>query len=284
LRLQGCIGVKELALKKVFYISVALLLLDLFPVLLYAGIGVTPTVTEIRLSPRNRETGILTVANDGDKATKVKVELENWGKGTEEVGVDSWLRVEPLEFEIGAGETKEVKYEIEVPEKAKGELVVMVFFGSLASAGGGVGIRTRFGVSIYVAIKGTEAVEANIEKLDVAKYSGENSDNYGINFGVTVGNMGNVHIRPKGRVVIEEKEGSGIKEVDILHGLPVLPQGKRTFAAIWKRGVLPPGEYKGKATISYGELYGLKDKITSYETLFSVNEQGEISIKGREND
>jgi len=271
-------------LKKVFYISLALLLLNLFPVPLYAGIGVTPTVTEISLSPGNRETGILRVMNDGDSATKVGVELENWKKGGEGVEVDSWLRVEPREFEIGAGETKEVKYEIEMPEKAKGELVAMVFFGSLASAGGGVGIKTRFGVSIYVAIKGTEVVEASIEKLDVAKYGGENSNNNGINFGVTVGNMGNVHIRPNGRVVIEDKKGSQIKEVNILYGLPVFPQAKRTFAANWKGGVLPPGDYIVKASINYGDLYGLKDKICSYETLFSVNEQGEISIKGREND
>jgi hypothetical protein len=253
-------------------------------VVLYAWIGVEPTVTELSLSPGEKETGTFTVLNDEDKVVSVKVELEDWMRREEGVEVASWLEVKPHEFELGPGEAKKVKYKIKVPQEVKGELMAMVFFGSLTPGGGGVGIKTRFGVSIYVTIKGTEAVEANIEKLDVAKYGGENSDNYGINFGVTVGNIGNVHIRPKGRVVIEDKEGSRIKEVDILHGLPVLPQGKRTFAAIWKRGVLPPGEYKGEATISYGELYGLKDKISSYETLFSVNEQGEISIKGREND
>jgi hypothetical protein len=123
-----------------------------------------------------------------------------------------------------------------------------------------------------------------IEKFDVTKYTGEDANNYGINFGVTVENMGNVHIRPKGKVTIGDKEGNRIKEVDIFHGFPVFPRAKRTFPAIWKRGVLPPGEYKAKATINYGELYGLKDRISSYETLFSVNGQGKISIEGRRND
>jgi hypothetical protein len=254
------------------------------PALLYAGIGVKPTVTEISLSPGKRRTGTFTVLNDGDKAIKVKVELEDWMRREERIEVPSWLEVRPREFELGPGEVRKVKYRIEVPEDSTGELVAMVFFGSLTPGGGGVGIKTRFGVSIYVAIKGTEAVEANIEKLDVAKYGGENSDNYGISFGVTVENVGNVHIRPKGKVLVEDKEGSRIKDVDIFYGFPVLAQGKRTFAAIWKGGVLSPGEYKGKATISYGELYGLKDKISSYETLFSVNEQGEISVEGKEND
>jgi len=270
-------------LRRNFYLLVGLLFLY-FSSVLYAGIGVEPTVTEISLSPGEREKGTFTVSNDGDKAIQVKVEVEDWMRRGERIEVPSWLEVKPLEFELGPGELKKVKYKIEVPGETTGELAAMVFFGSLTSAAGGVGIKTRFGVSIYVAIKGTEIVEANIEKLDVAKYGTEDSDNYGINFGVTVGNMGNVHIRPKGKVAIEAKEGSRIKDVDIFYGLPVLPQGKRTFAANWKGGVLPPGEYKGKATISYGELYGLKDKISIYETLFSVNEQGEISIEGREND
>jgi hypothetical protein len=275
---------KGASVRKFFCISLILLFLNFRPTVLYAWIGVEPTVTELSLPPGERETGTFTVLNDEDKVIRVKVELEDWMRREEGVGVASWLEVKPIEFELAPGTAKKVKYRIDVPEEVKGELVAMVFFGSLTPAGGGVGIKTRFGVSIYVAIKGTEVVEANIEKLDVAKYGGENSDNYGISFGVTVENVGNVHIRPKGKVLVEDREGSRIKDVDIFYGFPVLAQGKRTFAAIWKGGVLSPGEYKGKATISYGELYGLKDKISSYETLFSVDEQGEISIKGRDND
>lgn len=271
-------------LRRIFYLLVALFFLNLSPFLLYAGIGVKPTVTELSLSPGKRRAGTFTVLNDGDKAVKVKVELEDWRRKEEGVEVDSWLKVKPLEFELGPGKTKKVKYKIEIPQEAEGELVAMVFFGSLAPAGGGVGIKMRFGVSIYVAIKGTEVVEANIEKLDAKNYGSESPENYGINFGVTIENMGNVHIRPKGRVTVEDEEGNRIKELEVFHGFPVFPQAKRTFPAIWKRGVLPPGEYKAKATISYGELYGLKNKISSYETLFSVNKQGEITIEGREND
>ncbi len=271
-------------MKKLFYISLALLFLNLSPFLVNAGIGVKPTVTELSLSAGRKKAGIFKVLNDGDKTVKVKVELEDWGRKKEEIRVDSWLKIKPREFELAPGKARRVKYKIEVPEEAEGEMVAMVFFGSLAPAGGGVGIKTRFGVSIYVAVKGTEVVEANIEKFDVTKYAGEDSDNYGINFGVTVENMGNVHIRPKGKVAIDDKEGNRIKEVDISHGFPVFPQGKRAFPAIWKRGVLRPGEYKAKATINYGELYGLKDKISSYEAFFSVNKWGEILVEGRRND
>lgn len=271
-------------LKRNLYLLPALVFLNLSPFLVYGGIGVQPTVTELNLFPGKKKAGTFTVLNDGDKAVKVKVELEDWERREEEVIVDSWLKIKPLEFELTPGKARKVKYRIEVPEEAKGEMMAMVFFSSLVPAGGGVGIKTRFGVSIYVTIKGTEVVEANIEKFDVTKYAGENSDNYGINFGVTVENMGNVHIRPKGKVTVDNKEGNRIKEVDISYGFPVFPQAKRTFPAIWKRGVLPPGEYKAKATINYGELYGLKDRISSYEALFSVNKQGEVLIEGRRND
>jgi len=270
-------------LRRNFYLLVALLFLY-FSSVLYAGIGVNPTVTELSLTPGKRKGGTFTVTNDGDKTISVKVEVEDWQKRGAVVGDTSWLEVKPLEFELDPGEVREVKYKIEVPEEAKGELVAMVFFGSIAPAGGGVGIQTRFGVSIYVVIKGTEVVDADIERLDVVKYGDEGSDNYGINFGVTVENRGNVHIRPKGKVTVEDKEGNRIKELDVFYGFPVFPEGKRTFPAIWKGEMLPPGEYKAKATVSYGELYGVKDKVCSYETLFSVNENGKISIEGREND
>jgi len=271
-------------LKRNLYLLLAVFFLNSFPFLVHAGIGVKPTVTELSLSPGKKKAGIFTVLNDGEETVKVKVELEDWRRREEEVRVDSWLKIKPREFKLAPGKVRKVKYKIKVPEEAEGEMVAMVFFGSLAPAGGGVGIKTRFGVSIYVAIKGTEVVEANIEKFDVTKYAGEDSDNYGINFGVTVENMGNVHIRPKGKVIIDDKEGNRIKEVNISHGFPVFPQAKRAFPAIWKRGVLPPGEYKAKATIYYGELYGSKDKISSYEALFSINKQGEILIEGRRND
>jgi len=270
-------------LRRKLYFLVVLLFLH-FSSVLYAGIGVEPTVTEISLSPGKRRAETFTVLNDGDKAIHVKVELEDWERKEEGIEVASWLEVKPLKFELGPGEVRKVKYKIEVPEEAKGEVMAMVFFGSIAPAGGGVGIQTRFGVSIYVAIKGTEIVEANIEKLDVVKYGSESSENYGINFGVSVENMGNVHIRPKGKVIVEDKEGNRIKELDVFYGFPVFPQAKRTFPAIWKGEMLPPGEYKAKATVTYGELYGLEDKICSYETPFSVNEQGEISIEGKKND
>lgn len=270
--------------RRTLSLLLVLLSLNFSPLLLYAGIGVNPTVTEISLYPGKIRTGAFTVLNDGDKATEVKVELEDWGRKEGGVEVTSWLRIKPLKFELGPGETRKVKYKIEVPKGAKGELMAMVFFGSIVPQGGGVGIQTRFGVSIYVTIKGTEVVEASIEKLNASRYGSESSENSGINFGVTVENRGNVHVRPRGKVTVEDRDGNTVMEVDILYGFPVFPQAKRTFPAIWKGGVLPPGEYKAEATMSYGELYGLKGKICSYETLFSVNEEGEISIEGREND
>jgi len=270
-------------LRRKFYLLVALLFLYVSSVL-YAGIGVNPTVTELSLAPGKTKAGTFTVTNDGDNTISVKVEVEDWVKRGSGVGDTSWLEVKPLEFELNPGESRNVRYKVGVPEEARGELMAMVFFGSIAPAGGGIGIETRFGVSVYVTIKGTEIVEAGIEKLDMVKYGKENSESYGINFGVTVENKGNVHIRPKGKVILEDKEGTIIKEVDLFYGFPVFPKAKRTFPANWKEGVLSPGEYKAKVMISYGELYGLKDKICSYESLFSVNGNGKISIEGNEND
>ena len=149
-------------LKRNLYLLLAVFFLNSFPFLVHAGIGVKPTVTELSLSPGKKKAGIFTVLNDGEETVKVKVELEDWRRREEEVRVDSWLKIKPREFKLAPGKVRKVKYKIKVPEEAEGEMVAMVFFGSLAPAGGGVGIKTRFGVSIYVGIKGTEVIEANI--------------------------------------------------------------------------------------------------------------------------
>lgn len=83
-------------LKRNLYLLLALVFLNLSPFLVYGGIGVQPTVTELNLSPGKRKAGTFTVLNDGDKAVKVKVELEDWGEERKKLELIPGLRLNRL--------------------------------------------------------------------------------------------------------------------------------------------------------------------------------------------
>jgi len=252
---------------------------------LFAGIGAEPTVTEISILPGGKAKGIFTVANDGDEPIQVVVQPENWPQKKEAMDVDSWLTIKPEEFKLGPQGTKKVKYKVRVPQEAEGELMSMVFFATTAPAGKAVNIRTRFGVALYVAIKGTEVLEGEILDLKINRVTAKEGREK-LDFIAVVENRGNVHFRPRGKVIIEDGEGKKLDEVEIQYGWPVSPGDKHLYDGYWEPEEILPGSYKAIAIFNYGDIYNELDKQFEKNISFQVTDKGEVVTveKGKEND
>lgn len=239
-----------------------------------AGIQVTPTVVQLNLPRGEEDSDFFSVLNDTDKLVSVEVELEELLKSQisgEDITVDSWLEVEPKKFDINPGETKKVGYKVKVPPGREGELRAQAFFATEGTPIGGVGIKSRFGVAIYVAIEGTEVVEAEITDISISELSPELDKNFagGIKVGVTVQNKGNVHLRPRGRVKIKNEKGEMVKELTLPYGYPIMPQTSHTYYAFGENVELSSGRYKAIAFIRYGDIYE-RDKSYEIQTSFSI--------------
>lgn len=270
-------------MKKTFTCSICMLLLGLFLSFspLFAGIGVDPTVIERCVSQGGKAKGIFTVVNDGDESVQVVVQPENWPRKREAVDISSWLKIKPEEFKLGAKGVRKVKYKVRVPKDTEGELMSMVFFATTAPAGRAVNIRTRFGVALYVTVKGTEVLEGEILDFKVKKTtSKEQREKF--HFTALVENKGNVHFRPRGKVIIENGEGKKLDEVEIQYGWPVFPNDKRLYRANWEPEEILPGTYKTIAIFNYGDIYSELDKQFERDISFEVTDKGEIVTAGVE--
>ncbi len=251
-----------------------LILLIGFPVSVYASVRVTPVVSQLNISTGEEKSDFFSVQNTGDELVTIEVELEELLReetDTEGINVDSWLEVEPRRFNIASGQEKRVMYKVNVPEDGEGELRARVFFTTGVTSKGTIGIKKRFGVAVYVAIQGTEIVEAEITGVSVSGIGPGTKGDFkgGMKIGVTVRNDGNVHIRPRGKVVIKDGKGKMVKELALPYGYPIMPQQSYTYNVSWKDHDFSWGRYQADASIQYGKVYEL-NKTHEAQTSFSV--------------
>ena len=228
-----------------------------------AGFGFDPNIVETSAKPGVPHTGSISIRNSSDRSLDVRVQVENWLKrrvqDSELVDIepDEWLSI-PSSFSIGANETKEVEYEINLPADLEGQLVAMAFFSEAPDDSGGVTIRTRYGVCIYAAAKGTEELHVDLGSPRVFE---------GKRFRITLTNQGNVHLRPEGKVIATDGNGNTY-EARLRAGSPVHPGQDHSYLAVFD-DYLPEGDYIAQAVISYGRIYGRDYKVKSEAVEFT---------------
>jgi len=265
-----CTRVSKFQITTVWALTITLCLLSVNSLL--AGITVEPVRQEIKVSAGKEAQGSYFVYNVGKEPTRVTVAPRDWFVLEENKGIkiDSWLRITPQEVDLEPGEKREVKYEVAVPTRAIGELVAMVSFVPQAEEESAINVV--FSVSLYVMIEGTEILKGEISKVDIRRWEKEGSSD--LRLAVLVENRGNVHLRPKGKIVIEDRKSKEIKEVELTYGWPVYPGKNRAYFGDWKGASLKSGKYKAIATVDYGDTENILKKTVSFE----VDKKGNIEM------
>lgn len=220
-------------------------------------LNVSPGRIEINVALSKSYEDVLAIKNTEERDLEIKLRIEDWFKAVEgnakKIGTFEWLEISPLEFGLKEGETKEVKFKVAVPKKAKGELNGMIFVEAKPKeiAEGAIGINTSIGVPIYVMVKGTERFKAEIEELKVMKGSP-------LELAITIKNSGNVHIRPTGVIEIFNADLRKLKmdshrfTVPLNeYNYPVLPKSSRILE-IRSDNKLEQGEYTADIKMGYG--------------------------------
>lgn len=93
-----------------------------------------------------------------------------------------------------------------------------------------------------------------------------------------VKNKGNVHIRPTGRILIEDQKGKRIAELEMLSGRATLPDKEFIYYAFWEEPKLRKGVYSVSAFINYGEIFEMK-KTAVLNKSFGIDKRGEVILK-----
>src|SRR5690606_8074877 len=112
---------------------------------------------------------------------------------------------------------------------------------------GSAAVTTRVGTLVLLRVSGNVSEQASISTFEAPAYSQQGP----VNFSLRIQNEGNVHIRPKGTIIITDMFGRKVEEIP-LDGANVLPGSVRKTDSTWeKTNIL--GTYTATLVATYGQ-------------------------------
>ena len=208
-----------------------------------SALGVSPTIIELQAAPGSSSHGAFAVTNETGAPIVVTVEIEAMGpSGYAGRDLSKWLAVSPAHLELAPGQSQDVAYTIAVPTGESGELAAEVVFVQNVGAGS---VQVRFGMAVYMSIKGTERLDLAIEEMALRRSREGLASAW-----LRIANHGNIHCRPEGQIRVWHADGTLMSEQAMIRGMPVPPGGTSSFQVEFPSLRIDPGTYDLEAELS----------------------------------
>lgn len=166
-----------------------------------------------------------------DNSVKIKVGTSTRMPGfSSQYPVDDWLKLEDTEFVLEPMQSKNVSFLIKVPENAIGELRAMVCFNIKEKE---MMTRQRLSVGLYALINKGAEIDGEIEKIKMFPITQNPNGTNSMSFEITIKNKGNIHLRPYGKLIIENENNKKIGEINFKEGWPVFAKRKFNYMGKW---------------------------------------------------
>ncbi len=241
------------------------------------GYTVTPPIFELKANPGDTLKEVVSVYNNGSDDLSMFATTENL-KTIGEVGqvevskndeglpsLKKWVDIKPANFDLKKGATQNVTFTIRVPGNASpGGHFATVLFGTKGgnTQGTGTAISQRVGTLVLLTIAGQTKETANILSFEPEKKLFWN--NQTIKFDLKVKNNGNVYVRPRGFLVINNVFGHKTAQVQI-DGKNILPGATRQIPLEFKSKKL-----FGPYTATLSLVYGTTNQNLNSSTGFTI--------------
>ena len=236
-------------------------------------VSISPSRVEITIPAGGAYNGVYNVINTKEEPVELEITLEDIsaeasGSGRGKTDLD-WLEMSSNKLDIAPGQTELLKYHISVPNGAKGEYIARVSFAETLPPGKSLmNISSVISFPIYVAVKGTEVIKGDIEAFRILSADILEVESI-------IRNKGNIHIRPKGFIMISkwDKGEGAAKEIRIPlneYDFPVYPFSSRELKAKSDRK-LEPGDYEAAINMQFGE------QVVQKVFTFNVDKDGKAS-------
>lgn len=236
-------------------------------------LSVSPPVFELSANPGDKLENVIRVSNPHEDPLRVSVDTRNFvavGEGgsvglTEEetsYSLASWISVSPTESEIPAKSSRYFNVQTKVPLNAEpgghfGSVVFKTGGGTVQQTGAAV--TQELGALFLLRVSGKVTEEGRIESFSPVKNFWEYGPVY---FDLRVGNKGNVHIKPQGKITITNLLGKKAAEVEVAPQ-NVLPSAVRKFSPVWEKELLF-GKYIATASLVYGSDSEVLNATTTF--------------------
>lgn len=260
------------------------------------GLQISPTRTELNLSPGEGKTFDITVKNitGGNLTAEVSInDFESDGvTGNPQIVVDDSVRTPTSIFnfidnlksvKLKPGETKRLTLNASIPEDATpGAYYGIIRYAvipegqQLSESERQLALNASIGHLVLIEIAGDITEQMQIENLEVGR-AVEESTLSAIQTGwfffeapdksiLTINNLGNGFARPFGDITINGMFGGEVHKTEVNNIDPrgiVLPQSTREFVSD-VGGIKIPGRYTATAVIAYGN----GGEVVTYKTSF----------------
>lgn len=245
--------------------------------------SLSPPIVDMQVETGKPVQGTLRIANTTDRVRTYHVSAENFVARGEEgqqdfisdanhTGLASWIIPQDASVTLEPNEVRDFSYTIAVPSNAPpGGHYAALFFSNVAEGTqeeSRVGVGAKTGALFLIRVSGTIREDARLESFRVG--SPTRTNRLPVSFELRVRNLGNVHLRPEGNIVVTNMLGRVSARVPLNpEGRAVLPNSVRRIETTWTRssGTDPEGfgaeivnEWKnfafGKYTAELDATYG----------------------------
>ena len=236
------------------------------------GLSVIPPRVEILIEPGKSVTREIKIRNDSSSKKTVDSVIKNFivkdDKGTPiqlDASIDQdqarwaasqWVSITPSSIVLLPGEIKSFIITVTAPTNATpGGHYAMILHSpkyEASSLAPGSIIQTIVGTLLYISVPGDVKQDAFIEKFVTEPRISE----YGpVTFNLTIQNLSDIHIAPKGKITIDNFIGKKINEINI-NATNIFPYTKRVLNPVLANKWLF-GRYKASLLANYGSKGGL---------------------------
>jgi len=194
-----------------------------------------------------------------DGGSGVEFFIQDSAIGTQSYELASWLTLPKGELVVPAGSTIHIPFVISVPLDAEpGGHYAGIIVGSDevgTSVPGGVGVSSALSALLLVRVAGETNESGFIRNFSTRNFFTQTQQE---TFTLEFKNTGNVHLEPRGEIVISNMFGKNRGRISLKSGNSfghILPFSTREFSFDWQgeSNYLDIGLYQARATLYYGE-------------------------------
>ncbi len=229
------------------------------------GFTITPPVFELKANPGDKISESISLFNNGSEDIVIASSIENLkpigDKGQVSIVNDQdealpslkdWITLDAGAINLGKGETKNVKFDLSIPQNAEpGGHFASVMFTTTSNKpdpGTGSQLSQKVGSLIFLTVAGSAREKASVVSFEALKKI--LWKNQTVDFMLKVRNSGNVYVRPRGFLIINDIFGRKVSEIEI-DGKNVLPTAIREIPLQYNSKRLF-GPYTATLSLVYG--------------------------------
>lgn len=237
-------------------------------------LSVTPPLFQIAVAPGDIWQSSVKVVNGSSYPLTIYMEVVNFkavgeaGQGrfiplSESAGSGAtfgeWITLNKGPYTIPAEQTQEISFFVEIPKNASpgGHYAALLTSTEPPKDTGEIAVRTSQVVTslLFMRVEGDINEEGTIREFRAIDRFVDVPD---VSFSLRFENKGNVHLQPKGDIIITNMWGTERGTIPVNYQSSygnVLPESIRDFAFSWKSDfkLSDVGRYKAIATLAYGE-------------------------------